>query len=558
MKRFSLSPKLLTVFNEGYSLHQFARDLSAGLVVGIVALPLAIAFAIASGVKPEQGLYTAIIAGFVVALLGGSRAQVSGPTGAFIVVIAGVVQQYGYEGLAVATLLAGIILVCMGFMGLGMLLKFVPYPLTVGFTSGIAVIILTSQIKDFLGLQVDILPTGFLPKWQVLLSHLDSINYYAFGIAVIALVLIIYLPRVNSKVPGSLVAMLLCTIAVHALNLPVETIGSRFGEVPNNLPQPGIPQIDWENLHLMFKPAFTIALLGGIESLLSAVVADGMLGTRHRSNTELIAQGVGNIISPFFQGIPATGAIARTATNIKNGGRTPVAAMFHALVLVVIMYFFAEYAALIPMAVLAAILINVAYNMSEWHAFLRILRYPKSDVAVLLVTFLLTVLIDLTVAIEVGVVLAAFLFIKRMEETAGVNAISDMLKSNALIADDSRDFHRASVPEGVEVFEVFGPMFFSAVDRFSNSLSRFEKMPQALILYMPRVNSIDGSAIRAIQAIADRLNRSNCRFLIAGAQGQTLKAILDSATIPSDRIFANLQSALDSVSPEGKNLKSEE
>jgi SulP family sulfate permease len=528
------TPKFFSLFKEGYSFSQLIRDLTAGLIVGIVALPLAIAFAIASGVKPEQGLYTAIIAGFVIAVLGGSRAQVSGPTGAFIVVIAGIVQQYGYEGLATATLLAGVFLIAMGLLGLGALLKFVPYPLTVGFTSGIALIIFSSQIKDFFGLNIDKLPVDFIEKWKVIFTNFESINLYAFAIGTLCLVIIVYLPKINPRIPASLIAMIFATLLVYFFKFPVDTIGSRFGEVANHLPFPQLPDLSWENIQRLIKPAYTIAMLGGIESLLSAVVADGMLGTRHRSNMELIAQGVGNIVSPLFQGIPATGAIARTATNIKNGGRTPVAAMFHCTVLLLIMYCFGSLARLIPMAALSAILINVAYNMSEWHAFVRALKYPKSDVAVLLITFLLTVLIDLTIAIQVGVVLAAFLFVKGMEDAAGVVPISD----------ETLDFIRAEIPEGIEVFEVFGPIFFSAVDRFTNSLARFEKQPKVLILFTPRVSTIDGSGLRAIQGIKEKLARDKCVLMVAGTTGQPLNAIKKVGAVDSRNLFTTLEEAM--------------
>ena len=542
-----LKPKILTAFSDGYTRHQFFRDLISGIIVGIVALPLAIAFAIASGVKPEQGLYTAVVAGFVIALLGGSRVQVSGPTGAFIVVVAGIVNQYGYDGLAVSTLIAGIILVLMGLFGFGMLLKFVPYPLTIGFTSGIALIIFSSQVKDFFGLQISNMPVDFLSKWQAILMNFYTINIYSTITAFIALFIVVLSPKINSKIPGSLIAIVSTTLLVYYFSLPVETIGSRFGSVPSSIPFPKIPVFDLSRIKELIRPAITIALLGGIESLLSAVVADGMLGTRHRSNMELVAQGIGNIISPIFQGIPATGAIARTATNIKCGGRTPLAALTHAVVLFLIMIFFGKLAAMIPIPSLAAILVFVAYNMSEWHAFIRGLSYPKSDVIVLLVTFLLTVLVDLTVAIEAGVVLAAFLFVKRMEETAGVSAISaEILNtiSNNNTDSETRDFTRTDIPDGVEVFEVFGPIFFSAVDRFTNSISRFERTPKVLILYMTKVGVIDGTGLRAIQILKERLIHSNCTLMIAGAGGETLKAIKKAAIISETHIFSKLQEAL--------------
>lgn len=538
-------PKLVTVFREGYTRTQFVRDVTAGVVVGIVALPLAIAFGIASGVKPEQGLYTAIVAGFLVAIFGGSRAQVTGPTGAFIVVVYDIVQHYGYDGLATATFLAGIMLIGMGFLGFGALLKFIPYPLTVGFTSGIALIIFSSQMKDFFGLRIETLPADFIGKWGALFASSSTINAWAAATGIVSFAILVATKRYLPKVPGSLVAIVVTTLVVYLFRVPVDTIGSRFGSVPNTLPSPQRLDLDWENIREMFRPAMTIALLGGIESLLSAVVADGMLGTRHRSNMELVAQGIGNLVSPVFLGIPATGAIARTATNIKNGGRTPIAAMVHAVVLLLIMLCFGRLAAAIPMATLAAILIYVAYNMSEWRSFLRILKYPRSDVAVLLTTFLLTVLIDLTVAIEVGVVLAAFLFIKRMEGTTGVEMLTTELRQAATEDEQSgRDFSRATLPPGVEVFEAFGPIFFSAVDRFTNALARFEKAPKVLILYMPRVAAIDGSGIRAIEFIQERAARDGCTLLVAGASGQPLEALLKSEAIADERIISSLPGAL--------------
>lgn len=543
-KRFE--PKLVTLFREGYTLHQFYRDLLAGIIVGVVALPLAIAFGIASGVKPEQGLYTAIIAGFVISAFGGCRVQVSGPTGAFIVVIYEIVSKYGYEGLAVATFIAGILLMVMGFMKMGILLKFIPYPLTVGFTSGIAVIIFSSQIKDFFGLSIEHFPVEFIEKWQSIFSNFHTTNFYALGIGLLSLVIIFGTPKISSKIPGSLLAIIISTLSVYYLKLPVETIGSRFGSVPNSLPTPNF-NLNWSIAREMFGPAVTIALLGGIESLLSAVVADGMIGTRHRSNMELVALGLGNILSPIFNGIPATGAIARTATNIKSGGRTPVAGMIHAIVLLTIMFCLGNLAELIPMAALAAILIFVAYNMSEWHAFLRVLKYPRSDIAVLLTTFVLTVLVDLTVAIEVGIGLSAFLFIKRMEDTTGFNALTEEIRDDNL-ADvknqPDRDFSRADLPPGVEVFEAFGPIFFSAIDRFKNALARFDKKPKVLILYMKRVSAIDGTGLQAIESLQERTNSEKGILLIAGASGQLLSALQKADFIAEKNVFEDLPQAI--------------
>jgi SulP family sulfate permease len=543
-----LEPKLIAVFREGYTRKQFTADLIAGVIVGIVALPLAIAFAIASGVKPEQGLYTAVVAGLVIGALGGSRAQISGPTGAFVVIIYGIVQQYGYDGLAVATILAGILLILMGLAKMGAFLKFIPFPVTVGFTSGIALIIFSSQVRDFCGLQMDKVPAEFVQKWLEFAAHAGTFNPSAVGVGVLSLLIVFLWPRLTPKVPGSLVAILVATALVHLLQLNVETIGSRFGEVPNMLPAPHLPHITWPLVQKMFQPAITIALLAAIESLLAAVVADGMLGTRHRSNMELIAQGVGNIVSPIFGGIPATGAIARTATNIKSGGRTPVAAIIHAIVLLLIMLFFGKWAALIPMPTLAAILIYVAYNMSEYHVFLKLLRAPKSDVAVLLVTFLLTVLIDLTVAIQVGVVLAAFLFLQRMSNITEITAITQSLAESETEPDSARSIAKRQVPPGVEVFEIYGSLFFGAIERFKDSMRRVEKTPRVLILRMRSVPSIDATGLQVLEDVLERTRREGGTLLLTGVAEQPLHALEQAgllANLGKENVLDNIDVALE-------------
>lgn len=518
-----LEPKLLTVLREGYTRKQFYSDLTAGLTVGVVALPLAIAFAIASGVKPEQGLYTAIVAGFVIAVLGGSRAQISGPTGAFIVIIYGVVQQYGYDGLVVATLIAGVLLVLMGLARMGALLKFIPLPVTVGFTSGIALIIFSSQVPDFLGLGIQKVPAEFVAKWAAYQSSFSTLNPYALGVGIISLLIVAGLPRLTHKVPGPLVAILLVTALVRYFDLPVETIGSRFGGVPTSLPSPRLPHVSWELVQQMFSPAVTIALLAALESLLAAVVADGMLGTRHRSNMELVAQGAGNIASAIFGGIPATGAIARTATNIKSGGRTPIAAVVHCLTLLLILMFLGRLAALIPMATLAAILIVVAYNMSEWHSVVRLWRSPKSDVAVLVVTFLLTVLIDLTVAIQVGVLLAGFLFLQRMSNETQVSLVTENLRERE--EGEARDISKLEVPPGVEVFEVYGSLFFGAIERFRDALLRVEKSPKVLILRMRNVISIDATGLQTLEDLLESTRKKRGTLLLSAVAPQPLAAM---------------------------------
>lgn len=543
--RQPLEPKLISIFREGYTRKQFYADLAAGLTVGIVALPLAIAFAIASGVKPEQGLYTAIVAGFVIAVLGGSRAQISGPTGAFIVIIYGIVQQYGYSGLAVATLIAGIMLIVMGLARMGALLKFIPFPVTVGFTGGIALIIFSSQIRDFFGLRMETVPAGFIEKWLAYQKHIATFNPYALGVGLLSLLIILLWPRLTHRIPGQLIAILAVTAVVHIFHLPVETVGSRFGGVPGSLPAPHLPPMSWQLVQEMFSPAVTIALLAALESLLAAVVADGMTGTRHRSNMELIAQGAGNIASVIFGGIPATGAIARTATNIKAGGRTPVAAIVHAVTLLLILLFLGRWAALIPMAALAAVLIVVAYNMSEWHAFVTLFRSPKSDVAVLLVTFSLTVLIDLTVAIQVGVLLAAFLFLQRMSDETQINLITDNVRERD--ESEARDISGLAVPPGVEVFEIYGSLFFGAIERFKDAMRRVEKKPRVLIIRMRNVVVIDASGLRTMEELLDSTKKGGIALLLSGVSAQPLAALRQSgflARLGEENVAPDIYAAL--------------
>jgi len=545
--RAEFTPKLVTVIREGLTPRQLSQDVMAGLIVGVVALPLAIAFAIASGVKPEQGLYTAIVAGLLISVFSGSRVQIGGPTGAFIVIIYGIVEKYGYDGLATATLLAGGLLIAMGLARLGTVIKFIPYPVTVGFTAGIALIILVGQTRDFFGLQMDKVPAEFPEKVLAFAEHFGSLNPWAAVIAVVTVLIILLWPRVTHRIPGSLVAILATTAAVQLLNLPIETIGSRFGAVPNTLPAPHLPNISWELCRQMFSPALTIALLAGIESLLSAVVADGMTERRHRSNMELVAQGIANLATPIFGGIPATGAIARTATNIKNGGRTPIAGIVHALTLLLIMLFFGKWAALIPMATLAGILAIVAWNMSESHLFIKMFRGPKSDILVLLSTFLLTVLVDLTVAIQVGVVLAALLFMRRMAEVTQVGYVTRMLEEEEEDPNDPLSLKRRRVPAGVEVFEVTGPFFFGAADKFKNAISRVEDKPRILILRLRHVLSLDATAMQALESVYTRFRRDQTTLILSGVHAQPLIALeraglLDK--IGEDNVHANIDDAL--------------
>lgn len=502
-------PKLIDTL-KNYNKDQFFKDIVAGVIVGIVALPLAIAFAIASGVSPEKGIFTAIIAGFIISALGGSRVQIGGPTGAFIVIVYGIVQQFGVSGLIIATFIAGILLVIMGLLKLGNVIKFIPYPLVVGFTTGIAVIIFSSQVKDFLGLKMGSVPADFIHKWLAYGHHFSSINWYAISIGAVTLLAILWWPKITPKVPGSLIAILVTTVVVRVFNLPVETIGSRFGAISSSLPHPVIPEVSFTTLQQLIRPAFTIALLGSIESLLSAVVADGMTGGNHRSNTELIAQGVANIFSSVFGGIPATGAIARTATNIKNGGRTPVAGIIHAMTLLIIMLFVGKWAAFIPMATLAGILVMVAWNMSEAESFLSVLKGSKSDAAVLLTTFLLTVFIDLTVAIEIGMILAAFLFMRKMMQTSSVQQA--VFSSGETSEDEPLSY---SLPEGVDVFEINGPLFFGAAYKFKDTMKMIESPAKILIIRMGNVPVIDATGIRVLKDVNNELQKKGSKLILA-------------------------------------------
>ncbi len=546
MNRRIFEPKLLTVFKEGYSLNTFKDDCLAGIIVGIIALPLSIAFAIASGVKPEQGLITAIIGGFIISAFSGSRVQIGGPTGAFIVIISGIVAQYGYEGLCIATVMAGIMLILLGFARMGDVIKFIPYPVTVGFTSGIALIIFSSQIQDFFGLQLKDVPSQFLNKWITYFSHVNSFDPRSVIIGAITILIVIYWKKVSDRLPGTLIAILASTALVHLLNWPIDTIGTRFGSVPNSFPAPRIPNINLEIIIAMSKPALTIAILAGVESLLSAVVADGMTGRRHRSNAELIAQGIANIASPIFGGIPATGAIARTAANIKNGAQTPIAGMAHAVVILIIFLFLGQWAALIPMATLAGILIVVAYNMSEWHLFVKLFRGPKSDILILLSTFFLTVLVDLTVAIEVGMVLAAFLFMRRMVDVTQVNYLNESLTSedNPL---DPGAISKKDIPIGVEVFEINGPFFFGAADKFRDTLSLLKHQPQALILRMRHVEVLDATGMSALEDLIDKSRKSGMHVLICGVHAQPLTTLKNAGIIEKlgeDHFFSDIKKCL--------------
>lgn len=508
-------PKLFDTL-KNYSRQQFGKDLMAGLIVGIVALPLAIAFAIASGVSPEKGLYTAVIAGFIIAALGGSRVQIGGPTGAFIVIVYGIVQVHGVNGLIIATFMAGIMLVIMGFAHLGSVIKFIPHPLIIGFTSGIAVLIFSSQIKDFFGLDMGSVPADFLNKWESYFQHFASANWFSVLVAATTVLIILLWPKITHKIPGSLVAILATTAAMQLLHLPIETIGSKFGAIPSSFPVPVFPHIEFSTIKNLIQPAFTIALLGGIESLLSAVVADGMIGGKHRSNMELVAQGTANIFSSIFGGIPATGAIARTATNIKNGGRTPVAGIVHAITLLLIMLFVGKWASLIPMATLAGILVVVAYNMSEWESFVSVFRGSKSDVAVMLSTFFLTVIIDLTVAIEIGMVLAVFLFMRKMIQFSDVILLTKDAVENGEGTVDKDAIGNYSIPADVEVFEITGPLFFGAAHKFKDAMKFIKKPPKILVLRMRFVPMIDATGIRTLEEVYKESKNRGTKLILSG------------------------------------------
>jgi SulP family sulfate permease len=517
------TPKLITVLGEGYTFDRFRRDAIAGLTVAIVALPLAMALGIASGASPDKGLVTAVVAGFLISALGGSRAQVGGPTGAFVVVVFNVIAQHGYDGLLLATLVAGFLLIIAGYAKLGALVKFIPHPVVTGFTAGIAVIIASSEVKDFLGLSIDKVPADFLPKWQAYFGALGSIHATTLAIGLGSLLLILGLRKVAPRVPGFLVAVVVASIAVALLHLPVETIGSRFPHIPAGLPAPALPSISLAKFQAILPSAFIIAFLAGIEALLSAVVADGMIGSRHRSNQELVGQGVANIASALFGGLPATGAIARTATNIRAGALTPVAGMLHALFLLLFILFATNLMAFVPMAALAAILFLVAWGMSEHKRFISLLRMPNGDRAVLLLTFGLTVLVDLTMAIAVGVTLASLLFMMRMSETVQIEAGGDEMPED----DDAEEIHqRDALPADVEVFRIDGPVFFGIASELLDTLRRIGSTPKVIILRMRRVPLLDASGATTIADIVRQSNAAGAQIILSGVQPQPL-AMLD-------------------------------
>ncbi|ELC8424402.1 sulfate permease [Clostridium perfringens] len=542
-------PKLISLLDDkenGFSKEQFFKDLIAGIIVAIIALPLSIALGISSGVSPEKGLITAIIAGFIISLLGGSRVQIGGPTGAFVVIVFGIIQNHGVDGLIIATFMAGIILILFGLLRFGSLIKYIPYPITVGFTSGIAVTLFSTQVKDFLGLSMTKTPSEFIPKWEAYISHMNTTNLYTLAIGLLALIILIFWPKINKKIPGSLIALIVTTLVVFIFNLPVATIGSQFGKISSNIPMPHIPNLNLNTLKALIGPAFTIALLGGIESLLSAVVSDGMIGDKHNSNAELIAQGIANMGSSLFGGIPATGAIARTAANVKNGGRTPISGIVHSITLLLIMLVFMPLAKFIPLTTLSAILIIVSYNMSEWRTFKAILKAPKSDIAILLTTFFLTVLFDLVIAIGIGMVVSMCLFMRRVATSIEVNELNENDCSDKSNIDT--DMENLKVGENVLVYDIRGHLFFGAVDTFMNTMKEINDDAKVLVLRMRHTKTLDVTGYKQIKNIALSCKSRNMTLIISELQEQPKKVMrlmgfID--TLGEDHFATNFDEALE-------------
>lgn len=552
MKLFEFKPKLVSCL-ANYSKETFLSDLMAGIIVGIVALPLAIAFGIASGVSPEKGIITAIIAGFIISLLGGSKIQIGGPTGAFIVIIYGIIQQYGEAGLIAATLMAGVLLILLGVFKLGAVIKFIPYPIIIGFTSGIAVTIFTTQIADVFGLSFggEKVPGDFVGKWMLYITHFDTINWWNTIVSFLSLFIIIITPRFSKKIPGSLVAIVLVTFLVYLMKTyggidAIPTIGDRF-TIQSQLPAAAMPSLNWEAIQNLFPVAITIAVLGAIESLLSATVADGVIGDRHDSNTELIAQGAANIIVPIFGGIPATGAIARTMTNINNGGKTPIAGIIHAIVLLLILLFLMPLAQYIPMACLAGILVIVSYNMSGWRVFKGLLKNPKSDVTVLLITFFLTVIFDLTIAIEIGLVIACILFMKRVMETTDISVIKDEIRLEQ-DTDIATTEEALVIPEGVEVYEINGPYFFGIATKFEEVMGQLNDHPKVRIIRMRRVPFIDSTGIHNLTMLCEMSKKEKITLILSGVNEQVHETLEKSnfyATLDKENICPNINEAIE-------------
>ena len=518
-KKLDFRPKMFSALRN-YNKQTFMADLMAGVIVGIVALPLAIAFSIASGVSPEKGIITAIVAGFIISALGGSKVQIGGPTGAFIVIVAGIIGQYGMTGLTIATLMAGVFLILFGLLHLGTIIKYIPYPIIVGFTSGIAVTIFTTQVKDLLGMQMDSAPSDFIERWIAYFQNLGTIDPWSAAVGLLSVAIIAIAPKLSKRVPGSLIAIIVMTVAALLLKqyagvTSIETIGDRFS-ISSQLPGAVVPELTWETIKGLVAPALTIAVLGAIESLLSATVADGVIGDHHNSNTELIGQGLANIASPLFGGIPATGAIARTMTNINNGGRTPIAGIIHAVVLLIIFLFLMPLAQYIPMACLAGVLVIVAYGMSGWRSFLAMMRNPKSDVTVLLLTFFLTIIFDLTIAIEVGLVCACLLFMRRMAETTDVHAVLDEIDLNEDADMEKGNLEHLTIPDDVEVYEINGPYFFGAGNRFEDIMARYGGRPKVRIIRMRKVPFIDSTGLHNLENLCLMSQKEGITIVLSG------------------------------------------
>ncbi len=554
MKAFEFKPKLLSTM-KNYSKENFMADLMAGVIVGIVALPLAIAFGIASGVSPEKGIITAIVAGFIISFLGGSKVQIGGPTGAFIVIIYGIIQEYGISGLTVATLMAGVLLILLGVFKLGAVIKFIPYPIIVGFTSGIALTIFTTQIADIFGLQFngEKVPGDFIGKWLLYFKHFDTVNWWNAIVSFASVFIIAITPKFSKKIPGSLVAIVLVTIVVYLMKMYggitcIDTIGDRF-TIQSQLPDAVVPELNWEAIKNLFPVAITIAVLGAIESLLSAAVADGVIGDRHDSNTELIAQGVANVVTPIFGGIPATGAIARTMTNINNGGKTPIAGIIHAVVLLLILLLLMPLAQYIPMACLAGVLVIVSYNMSGWRTFKGLMKSPKSDVTVLLITFFLTVIFDLTIAIEWGLVIACVLFMRRVMETTEISVIKDEIDPNK---ESDLEVHEENliVPKNVEVYEINGPYFFGIATKFEETMSQLgnHERPQVRIVRMRKVPFIDSTGVHNLTTLCEMSQKDNIHIVLSGVNEKVHKVLEKSGfyqLLGEENICPNINVALE-------------
>ncbi|MBP5339762.1 MAG: sulfate permease [Prevotella sp.] len=528
MKKFDFKPKMVSAVKK-YDKKTFMSDLMAGIIVGIVALPLAIAFGIASGVSPEKGIITAIVAGFIISALGGSKVQIGGPTGAFIVIVSGIIGQYGMTGLTIATLMAGVFLILFGLLRLGTIIKYIPYPIIVGFTSGIAVTIFTTQVKDLLGMQMENAPADFVERWIAYFQNLGSIDPWSTAVGLISVAIIATAPKLSKRIPGSLIAIIVMTIAALLLKqyagvTTIETIGDRFS-INGQLPGAVVPELSWETIKGLVAPALTIAVLGAIESLLSATVADGVIGDHHNSNTELIGQGVANLAAPLFGGIPATGAIARTMTNINNGGRTPIAGIVHAVVLLLIFLFLMPLAQYIPMACLAGVLVVVSYGMSGWRSFAALMRNPKSDITVLLMTFLLTIIFDLTVAIEVGLICACLLFMRRMSETTDVKAVYDEIDLNEDADMERGNLEHLTIPKGVEVYEINGPYFFGAGNRFEDIMARYGGRPKVRIIRMRKVPFIDSTGLHNLENLCLMSQREGITIVLSGVN-EKVEAVL--------------------------------